>query len=258
MIVTLGSIRGSPGVTSWSLLLAAAWPSSYGVERVVLEADVSGGVLGARYGLGVDPGVVSLIAALRRSDDRTLVVDGHGRRAGDDVWVVPGPETGEQARAVWSGTAEGVAARLAADERVWLVDAGRLDSASPTLSLARRARLSIIVCGSSAEDLVQVPARVATLAQHAAAVGVLVVGKVRHSVVELVEFVGTDAVWTVGASDELGALAGAVVAGGRARRSWVWRTAVEVAAEVAEIAHSPVTDPQFTSNGHAVEVDGQR
>ena len=29
----------------------------------MLEADLDGGVLGARYGLGADPGVVSLIAA---------------------------------------------------------------------------------------------------------------------------------------------------------------------------------------------------
>ena len=67
MIVTVGSVRGSPGVTSWSLLLAAAWPAGPAVDRVVLEADPDGGVLGARYGLGVEPGAVSLIAALRRS-----------------------------------------------------------------------------------------------------------------------------------------------------------------------------------------------
>ena len=64
MIVTLASVRGSPGVTSWALLLAAAWPAAVDAERVVVEADLDGGVLGARYGLGVDPGVVSLIAAL--------------------------------------------------------------------------------------------------------------------------------------------------------------------------------------------------
>lgn len=48
MIVTLGSVRGSPGVTSWCLLLAAAWPEALGSERVVLEADVDGGVLAIR------------------------------------------------------------------------------------------------------------------------------------------------------------------------------------------------------------------
>jgi hypothetical protein len=68
VIVTVGSVRGSPGVTSWALLLAAAWPAEFDVERAVLEADVSGGVIGARYGLGVEPGAVSLTAALRRTE----------------------------------------------------------------------------------------------------------------------------------------------------------------------------------------------
>ena len=32
MIVTLASVRGSPGVTSWALLLAAAWPAAFDVR----------------------------------------------------------------------------------------------------------------------------------------------------------------------------------------------------------------------------------
>src|SRR3954447_20330643 len=114
MIVTLSSVRGSPGVTSWCLLLGAAWPPALGSERVVLEADVSGGVLGARYGLGVEPGAVSLLASLRRDGD-AVEVEGRGRRVADGVWVVPGPEAAEQAAAVWGPTAEAVAPRLADD-----------------------------------------------------------------------------------------------------------------------------------------------
>ena len=44
MIVALGSVRGAPGVSAWSMLLAAAWPESCDVERIVLEVDVDGGV----------------------------------------------------------------------------------------------------------------------------------------------------------------------------------------------------------------------
>jgi len=124
MIVTWVSVRGSPGVTSWALLVAAAWPAAVDEERVVVEADLDGGVLGARYGLGVDPGVVSLIAALRRSEGLAVPVEDHGRRAGEGLWLVPGSETGEQARSVWAGTAAVVADRLAADSRLWIVDAG--------------------------------------------------------------------------------------------------------------------------------------
>ena len=85
MIVSLCSVRGAPGVTSWSLLLAAAWPPEYDVDRVVVEADCDGGVVGARYGFGVDPGVVSLIASLRRADSPDVNLADHGRRVNDGM-----------------------------------------------------------------------------------------------------------------------------------------------------------------------------
>ena len=45
MIVVLSSVRGAPGVTSWCLLLAAAWPDDLGRERAVLEAEHHRGYL---------------------------------------------------------------------------------------------------------------------------------------------------------------------------------------------------------------------
>jgi hypothetical protein len=232
MIVTLGSVRGSPGVTSWCLLLAAAWPEAFGGERVMLEADVDGGVLGARYGLGVEPGAVSLIASLRHGGDEVPVSE-HGREAAPGLWLVPGPESGEQARSVWSGTAGQVARRLAGDDRVWLIDAGRLSPSSPTISLVEWSNIALVVCRARPEDLVQVPGRVAAMQEHAATVGALVVGKPPYHRSELVEFFGTACVWSVAESDELTGLAGDALRPGRARRSWLWRSAVEIAAEIA-------------------------
>lgn len=240
MIVTLGSVRGSPGVTSWCLLLAAAWPEAFGSERVVLEADVDGGVLGARYGLGVEPGAVSLIASLRHSGDEVPVTE-HGREAAPGLWLVPGPESGEQAHSVWSGTAGQVAPRLAGDDRVWLVDAGRLSPSSPTIPLAEWSNLAMVVCRAGPEDLVQVPGRVAAMQQHAATVGVLLVGKPPYDRSELIEFFGTARVCSVAESDELTRLAGDALLPGRARRSWLWRSAVEVAAEIA--SHAATSEP---------------
>jgi MinD-like ATPase involved in chromosome partitioning or flagellar assembly len=232
MIVTFGSIRGAPGVTSWSLLLGAAWPGPTSTDRVVLEADPAGGVLGARYGLGVDPGVVSLIAALRRTD--RIDVDAQGRQMASGLCVVPGPESGEQARAVWQGSTETVAGRLAADERVWLVDAGRLDAGSPVVPFGWLSTLTVLVCGPALEDLVQVPSRVAWLHSHGARVGVLVVGAAGHDTTELGEFFGTGLVWSVRADNDLVAVVGAVLSGAvKARRSWAWRTALDLAATIA-------------------------
>lgn len=230
MIVTLGSLRGSPGVTSWSLLLGAAWPQDD--EVVVLEADPSGGVLGARYGLGVDPGAVSLIAGLRHSPN-AIDIDAHVRSFAD-LHVVPGPESGEQARSVWSGTADAVATRLAADERVWLADVGRLDGGSPVLPLAHASALTLLLCGPAMEDLVQVPSRVEWLSAIGASVGVVVVGDPGHRTEELAEFFGTRLVWQVAANDDVRQIAGAILAGsGRAKRSWAWRTALDLASTIA-------------------------
>ena len=71
-------------------------------------------------------------------------------------------------------------------------------------------------------------------------VGVLVVGKPQHSVEDLVRFFRTDIVWTVGAGENLVRIAGEAMTGGRARRSWVWRSAISIAADIAAaIAGNP-------------------
>ena len=240
MIVTVGSVRGSPGVTSWALLLAAAWPA--GVDRVVLEADPDGGVLGARYGVGVEPGAVSLVAALRRASV-PVPVEEHGRRIGD-VWVVPGPETAEQSRRVWSAGAESSVAPLAADERVWIVDAGRLSTANPSRAFAASSAMVVLVSGPRLEDVVQLPSRVASLPAPSDRVGVLVVGKSDYSRAELSEFVGVGHVWMVDDHPDLVPLAGQLLGPGRARRSWLWRQAVDVASAIADATtvESPVVE----------------
>ena len=91
----------------------------------------------------------------------------------------------------------------------------------------------VLLTRSATEDLVQVPARVEFLRQHAQSVGVLVVGKPQHSVEDLVRFFRTDNVWIVGADENLVRIAGEAMAGGRARRSWVWRSAISIAADIA-------------------------
>jgi hypothetical protein len=244
VIVALGSVRGSPGVTSWSLLLAAAWPGD--IERVVLEADPDGGVLGVRYGLGVEPGAVSLLAAVRRTDGG-VPVDQHGSRCGE-VWVVPGPEAAEHASRVWASSGEQVADALADDERVWFVDAGRLHAHNPARGLADAAAVTVLLSGPRLEDLVQLPARVAALQS---TLVVLVVGDCRHSEAELLEFTGATAVWRVDGCADLPALAGQLLAPSRARRSWLWRQAVDVASGIAAVATAPreaidsTTSPEF-------------
>jgi MinD-like ATPase involved in chromosome partitioning or flagellar assembly len=236
VIIAVGSVRGAPGVTSWALLLAAAWPAELAVERAALETDVSGGVCGARYGLGVDPGAVSLTAALRRTED-TVPVEAHGRWLAGGVWVVPGPESAEQAARLWENSAEAVAERLVADPRVWFADLGRLVPRAPELTFAARAMFTVLVTGPDTEQLVGVPTRVAALQRTCGGrIGVLVVGNAAHPSDELRSFFGVEEVWTAAASGDLRAEVGAVLDGRpRARRSMVWRDALDCASRIAAL-----------------------
>ena len=63
MLIAVGSVKGSPGATTFGLALAAQWPDSG--PRILAELDPSGGDLAARFALSLSPGLVSLAAAVR-------------------------------------------------------------------------------------------------------------------------------------------------------------------------------------------------
>lgn len=230
MIVTVGSIRGAPGATSWSLLLAAAWPREFTERRVVLEADPSGGVLGARYGWGVEPGAVRMVTGIRRNGNSAVSLGGVAREVDAGLFVVPGPESGEQSRSVWNEGAAPVAMHVARDRGVWFVDAGRLDDVNPSVVFADHSALTVLVVGPRHEDLVQLPSRVETLRRRCRSVAVVVSGRCAFDSQEIAEFCRADVAWVVPTRDDLVDEVGRLLGGTRARRSWLWRHALDVAA----------------------------
>lgn len=236
MIVTLGSVRGAPGVTSWSMLLAAAWPGT-GAERVVLEADPDGGVIAARYGFGVEPGVISLAASLRRTEAGDLELGEHGRQVAPNVLVIPSPESPERCTAIWNDTAAPMAASLAADrDRIWFVDAGRYRMGAPAEAFVAHSSISLLLSLAGPEDVVQLRGTVARLSDLGVGrVAVVLVGKPAHDVDEIKTFLGAEHLWTVPASRNLPADTAAAFAGRAGRRSWLWRAAVSVASEMATL-----------------------
>ena len=116
--------------------------------------------------------------------------------------------------------------RFEIDDRLWVVDTGRLHTANPSLTFAALAVVTVLVVSARGEDLVQIPARVTALAPRGP-VGVLVVGKHRHERSELASFFDTPLVCSVDECAELVPLAGLLLGPGRARRSWLWRQAVD-------------------------------
>ncbi|MEU1605540.1 hypothetical protein [Micromonospora matsumotoense] len=158
MLVMLASVSGAPGVSTAALGVAALWPHRPGL---VVEADPSGGVLGARFGLPQEPGLAALAAAAR-----------HGQPSGEParfvqplplgVHAVMGPgaaETCAQAVSVLAARPE-VMPGLAP---VVILDAGRLYPGSPAHGLARRADALVVVTAGGTEHLDHVDTRLAAL-----------------------------------------------------------------------------------------------
>ncbi len=64
MNLLLGSLKGAPGVTTLAVLLAHHWHR----DRILIEADLSGGILAGRYGLSPgSPGLLNLVTGCRRN-----------------------------------------------------------------------------------------------------------------------------------------------------------------------------------------------
>lgn len=238
MIVTVSSVRGAPGVSSWSLLLAAAWPSADGHAHVVVEADVDGGVAGARYGVGSSPGVAQLLSSLRGGADAPDDIGPFARNLGDGGWLIPGPEGAEESRSVWSspGNAANAANALAADPRLWMFDVGRAGSDGPLSPVLRSSSVVVLMAHGDHASVVQLPARVEALRSDGCRLVVVgIVGSSPFAADEISSFSGAPVV-DLPADGQLPVLAGAVWTRRRVRRSSTWRRAVAVASAIAELA----------------------
>ncbi len=134
-IVTLASVRGAPGVTTTALLLASTFP-----DAAVVEADLDGGVLAVRYGLGREPGLTTLAAA---GSDGPGSWRAHAQDAGG-VPVLVGPDAPGASAALWRTAGERITQRVAVAEGIAVVDAGRLRSPVPIVSASDL--LAVLVC----------------------------------------------------------------------------------------------------------------
>ena len=152
-VVTLASVRGAPGVTTTSLLLASTF-----ADGLVVEADLDGGVLAIRYGLGREPGLTTFAAA--------GPADGTGWRAhAQDAGGVPvlvGPDAPSASAALWRTAGERITRELVAADGVAVVDAGRLRSPSPIVAASN---LLAILVHPVTEQLVALTHLLSTLPQ---------------------------------------------------------------------------------------------
>ena len=152
-IVPLVAAKGSVGVTTTALTLAAVWPEGRGAPLVV-ECDPGGGDVAARFGLGVIPGVVSLAAELERSGpadpaDCGNQVGGHTQELPGGLRILVAPTSPEEMRLPLERLAEDLP-RLAQAKADFMVDCGRLEASAmrqhtAVLRLIQRCGLVVVV-----------------------------------------------------------------------------------------------------------------
>lgn len=167
MLVALLSVKGSPGVTTFSVALAARWPAP--ARPLVVEADPSGGDIAVRFSLASTPGLVSLAAAARRSNNPALLWQ-HVQTLPGGLPVVTAPPDADRARAALSAfTGEPSAGvgvlRVAANAPgvVVIVDCGRIDAGSPAMPIVRSADAMVLLTRAHADDLAHLPCKLPTL-----------------------------------------------------------------------------------------------
>ena len=232
-IVTLGSVRGAPGVTTTALLLAGA------IEGAVLvEADLAGSTLAVRYDLGREPGLTTLAAA--RSDD-SQEWRSHAQDAGG-VPVLIGPDDPDTSETLWQGTGHRLLAHLRqADAALVLADAGRLDPGFPLLAASD---LIVVLVRPIGEHLVTLSHRLPALRRgRARQLAVVLVGDGPYRSDEIRTSLEVDVVGELPFDDRAARM---LVEGGRSRaalaRTRLSRAAAGLGAGITRLA-SEVPEP---------------
>lgn len=231
------SVSGSPGVSVWSVLTLGLWPTDHLTDRVAVEADPAGGVMGVRYQLNA--GTDLLIAdSARWVAGSSIDMSQFASKVGDGAWLVPGPKTPESTARLWNadGAPVSIAAMAAGDSRVWLFDAGRATPVGQLEPLFSEAAVSVLFTRGAPEELAKTRHRVQALKSTGAHVMVAVTGKTTHSEAEVSEFLGLSSVHFLPGDDQLVDDSRQVWAASRkGRRRNVWAAGSAFATAIAEV-----------------------
>jgi hypothetical protein len=261
MLITFGSVKGSPGTTTWALALAARWPHA-GPAPVVVELDCAGGDVGSRWQIHDEPGLAGLVLGARHNP----VGDGaefvQRLPVGVDVVVAPPGEAAAATVAEFAARGPAVLRELAATRPVF-ADVGRLDPHSPLLSFLDKADELLLVARPVSEELRHLRTRAPMLAARCPLVRLVLVGDGPYRPDEIATYLDL-AVAAVVPSDATGA----AILAGRKRQAMGWTRRPLLAAArgfaltydaVARAVASPgssATDPPVAQPVTPAEVTG--
>ena len=125
-VVSVGSVR-SCGATTLALGLAATWPAHR--QALLVEADPAGGTLAAASGWSAEPSLVTLAAAVRRTEAVELAL-AHTHTLPNGARALAAPGAPEQSRRALT-MLEGLLAQLGELDGDVVLDCGRLDISQP-------------------------------------------------------------------------------------------------------------------------------
>jgi hypothetical protein len=166
MLIAVVSFKGSPGVTTFSVALAARWPGP--VRPVLVEADPSGGDIATRFCLPSSPGLLSFAAAARGSADPGLLWQHTQALPGGLLAVTAPPDADLTGGALLTlGSSAAGLIRAGADRPgvVVIADCGRVDHASAAMSIVRAADVLVLLTGAHADDLAHLARRLPAAGQ---------------------------------------------------------------------------------------------
>lgn len=194
MLISVGSVKGSPGATTFAALLARMWPAEGYTEpaRMLLEADADGASLAALWhealGTTVSPGLIEFAAASRGGTSMVNTIGASSQPIGAEVELVPGVANRNTMASVLSSLGDAGLAELAAFAGLVVADVGRFRP--PVASLIRRSQLTVVVCRPTLADAQLLAPVVAELGNAGAKVGVVTVGDKPYSAAAVAEAVG--------------------------------------------------------------------
>lgn len=202
-LVALASVKGAPGVTTAALVLGASWPVDRAV--VVAELDPAGGDIGARHGLPVEPSVVTLAAAVRRTRTHAVLID-HCQELAGGLRVLVGSPAPTEMRSAIDLIVSDLPALACASETDVIVDCGRLESSTTRVSgsdaetaqgsslrrVLARSDVVLLVSRAQLADLSHVEAWLPALRSLNDHVALLLVGPLRWRAEEIESELGVD------------------------------------------------------------------
>ena len=217
MLSVYGSVKGSPGATTFALAMAARWRTG-GAAPLVVELDPSGGDVGTRWQCHDVPGLAGMVLAARQGP---LDADGgFAQRLAIGVDVVVAPPSDAAAAAIDEFTASGrgpaVLRELAAARPVF-VDVGRLDPRSAAQSYLDKADELLLVARPELEQLRHLRARIQGLAERCPLVRLVLVGSGPYPAEEIAAYLGVPVAVAVPVDRS-----GAAIVNGRGRPQWGW------------------------------------